>query len=159
MTDAKRYDAPFEVEFGGKTITVRPLKGLVAVNAFQSAVTEEIQGFALRAMAHAKAQALSPEALLAGGIDQARLLKLGLPDVMSDELIEESTAKERAGLITDLCYANNFPRAVPFLLPEVLFDLMTKLNRTAATLPAFPSPESSSSSSTSESPGMRSSAN
>lgn len=126
------------------------------IKAFERALIEEVNALAGRVEGYARGGSkVSAEALLESGVDEARLLKLALPDDITDELLEESTAKERIGLLTDLCYMNNLGRFAPFLALEALIELASKLNQQA--LP-FPMPELSSNSSESDAVGVTSSA-
>ena len=160
MTGAKRIDEPIEVYFGGKTITVGPLKGLARIKAFETAVKEEVYGLQQRVVQYAReAQAggqISTEALLENGVDQVKLLKLGLAEVITDELLEESTARERHGLLVDICNLNDCSRYSVFLLPEMLLEVASKLNQKA---PVFPINGSSPSSLRPDSAGTRSNEN
>jgi hypothetical protein len=157
MTEARRYDESIKVSFGGQEITAEPLKGLVRIKAFEQAIVDEINALASTVQDHTRGVTkVSTEVLLESGVDQARLLKLGLPDVITDEVLEQSTARERLGLLTDLCYLNNLGRLAPFLSIEMLLDLGSRLNLIA---PVFPTPVPSGSSSEQESPGATSSAN
>ena len=157
MTEPKRYERPVEVSFGGQTITAAPLKGLVRIRAFEEALVEEVHRLQKRVESHIlEGKGVSPEALLEQGVDQARLLKLGLPDVVTDELLEESTAAERVGLLVDLCFLNNLGRFSPFLSAEMLMELGAKISRM---VPAFPGPASPSNSSEPGSAGQTSSTN
>lgn len=157
MTEPKRYERPIEVEFGGKVITAAPLKGLARIRAFESALVEEVHALQQRVESHLReGKGVSPEALLENGVDQPRLLKLGLPDVVTDELLEESTAAERVGLLVDVCYLNNLARFSTFLAPEMLMELGMRINRT---VPGFPMPASNGSSSGAASAGATSSEN
>jgi hypothetical protein len=156
MTESKRYDQPLEVSFGGQTITAAPLKGLTRLRAFEAGVVEEIHALQTRVEQHLRqADRISPEALLDNGVNQAKLLKLGLPEIITDELLEESTARERAGLLSEICYLNNLGRFVPFLHPEMLVDLAMRINLKA---PDFPMPARNGSSSEPASAGATSSA-
>lgn len=149
MADSSRkrtYDArSFEAEVGGHEIHVAPLRGVQSLRAFEDALMEEILGFRdvyeerLR-----NGEKASPETLLLKGVDVPRLLKLGLPDVLTDELLEQTTIQERVGLLTDLLYLNNLGRFAPFVSPELILELSMRLSREA---PGFPMPEPSSSSS------------
>lgn len=139
MTEAKRFDEPIEVYFGGQTITATPLKGLTRIKAFETAVKEEVYGLQQRVVQFAReAQAggkVSPEALLEDGVDQVKLLKLGLPDVITDELLEESTARERHGLLADICNLNDCSRYALFLMPEMLLEVASNLSQKALAFP------------------------
>ena len=157
MAETPRYDQPIKVSFGGQEITAAPLKGLARIKAFEQALVEEVSALANRVEGYARSGTkVSAEVLLESGVDEARLLKLALPDVVTDELLDESTAKERIGLLSDLCYMNNLGRFAPFLALEGLIELASKLNQQA--LLPFPTPELSSSSSESDSAGAISSA-
>lgn len=160
MTESKRFDEPIEVVFGGQTIAAVPLKGLARIKAFETAVKEEVYGLQQRVIQFAReAQAsgkISAEALLENGVDQVRLLKLGLPDVITDELLEESTARERHGLLVEICKLNDCARYSLFLMPEMLLEVASNLNQK---VPAFPIDGSKQSSLRPASAGTRSSEN
>jgi len=152
----KRYDQPLEVHFGGANITAAPLKGLIAIRAFEEALISEVHGLQARVESHLRGgDKISPEALLDTGVDQPKLLKLGLPGVMTDELLEESTARERVGLLTEICYLNNLGRYALFLAPEMLLELASRINLRA---PDFPMPARNGNSSELASTGVTSSA-
>lgn len=136
MTQPRRYDQPLEVEFGGQTITARPLRGLEALRAFEAALVEEVHELQARVEKYAKdGRKVSTEALLESGVDVARLLKLALPDVVTDELINQSTARERMGLVVDVCHLNNLGRFGIFLAPEMLLELGSRLAQIPSEFP------------------------
>lgn len=157
MTDTPRYDKSLTVMFGGREITLGPLKGLVRLKAFEQALIEEVNSLAHRVEDYArKGTRVSAEVLMEAGVDEVRLLKLALPEVVDDELLEQSTARERIGLLTDACFVNNLGRFTAFLAVEGLIELASKLNQR---LPEFPMPGSKLSSSLPASPGVTSSTN
>jgi hypothetical protein len=160
VTDSKRFDDPFECEFGGQVITAAPLKGLARIKAFETAVKEEVYGLQQRVIQFAReAQVsgkVSAEALLENGVDQVRLLKLGLPDVITDELLDESTARERHGLLVEICKLNDCARYSLFLMPEMLLEVASNLNQK---VPAFPINGSKPSSLRPDSAGSKSNEN
>ena len=154
-SDARRYDEPIKAMFGGQEITAAPLPGLVRIKAFEQALVEEVNGLAARVESYARTNTkVSTEVLLETGVDEARLLKLGLPEVITDEMLEQSTARERLGLLSDLCYLNNLGRFAAFLALEGLIELASRLNQQ---LPDFPMPERNGSFSEPASPGKTSS--
>jgi hypothetical protein len=156
MTEARRYDTAIQVNFGGQVIEAAPLKGLAKIRAFEAALVEEIYSLQRRVEGHIReGKSVSPEALLETGVDQARLLKLGVPE-LTEAMLDESTAGERVGLLVDVCYLNNLGRFTPFLAPEMLMELGAKINRA---VPGFPIPELNGSSSEPVSLGATSSEN
>jgi hypothetical protein len=157
VTDTPRYDKPITVMFGEQEITAGPLRGLERLKAFEQALIEEVHSLQKRVEDHARqGTRVSAEALLETGVDEVRLLKLGLPDQITDEILAQSTARERIGLLTDICFLNNLGRFSPFLAIEGLIELASKLNQRAL---EFPMPASSPSSSEPVSLGATSSAN
>lgn len=155
-TETLRFDQPINVWFGGQELVVEPLGGLRAIRDFESALVEEINSLDARVREHARANSrVSAEALLETGVDEARLLKLGLPAI-TDELLDKSTARERLGVLTAICYANNLARFASFLQMEALVEVASKMNQQ---LPDFPMPASNGNSSEPASVGETSSTN
>lgn len=149
MTDTgqkKRYDVrAVDVEVGGRDITIAPLRGASRLQAFEVALKEELYRFReVYEQRLVDGEKASPETLLMQGIDLCRLLKLGLPDVVTDELLEETTVQERRGLLTDVLFLNDLGRFAPFVSPELILELSMRLSREA---PGFPTSEHSSTSS------------
>jgi len=158
MADKRVYDVrSFPAVVGGEEIQVEPIRGVVALEKFERALMEEIGRFRdVYERRMADGTKLDPEALLMQGVDVPRLLLLGLPDTVTQELLDKTTVQERLGLLTDVLYLNNLGRFAPFVSPELILELSMRLGRTA---PDFPMPALASSSSEPASTGGRSSKN
>lgn len=159
MTQPVQFVEPVEVEFGGKVITAAPLKGLKRIRAFESAILDEVDLLKQRFEKYAQGAKVSVDALLEIGVDEARLLQVAMPDVITDELLEESTAPERQGLLLILLRLNNLSRFGAFFTPELVLELGTRVSSMMRIVPEFPMPESNGSSSEPVSAGTTSSAN
>jgi hypothetical protein len=143
---AIRFDRPVTVTFGYREVELEPIRGLKAIRAFEEALTDEVH--LLKERVESKVGdgvAANPEALLERGADQARLLLLGAPGTITEELLEESTAMERLGALTIILELNNLGRFAPFFAPEVLMDLgrMLRSTRTQDSAGESPQPNSS----------------
>jgi hypothetical protein len=160
MTQPVHFVEPVDVEFGGKTVTAASLKGLKRIRAFESALLDEVDQLKQRIEGHAREGAkVSPAALLELGVDEAKLLKVAMPEVITDELLEESTAPERQGLLMTLLRLNNLSRFGVFFTPELILELGMRINSMVTPVPDFPMPESNGSSSEPVSAGTTSSVN
>jgi hypothetical protein len=120
--EALRFDLPVEIHFGGQEISLGPLRGFEAIGDLEAALVDEVQLFRSRVGSKMADPTTFTSALLERGVDQARLLLLGAPGVITEQLLEQSTARERVGALTLVFQMNNLGRFVPFCTPAALID-------------------------------------
>ncbi|MFI5281750.1 MAG: hypothetical protein ACHQ0J_01305 [Candidatus Dormibacterales bacterium] len=129
-----------EVEFAGRMIAVEGIRGLSRISALEEGLTAEL----LRLQETARGMAKDPmEAFMALGFDHGALLKLAMPDVITDELLEQSTAGERVALLVEICIANRLGRFLPYVdLDRVIeMALMSQVRKLPPWPPAPPPAE------------------
>jgi len=100
------------LHFGGCVIDPKPLTGLERFR-FEAALIDEVERLQQRA-AWPRNRILPADI----EVDHARLLKLGLPHVVTDDLIELSTAPERVEMLRRLCQLNGHKRLIAFMDPN-----------------------------------------
>jgi hypothetical protein len=83
-----------EVHAGGRVVAITPLRGLKRLKAFEDAMREEKSKLEERESADPLAAGVF------GAYDMGKLLKLGAPDVITDELLNNCTADEMVELLT-----------------------------------------------------------
>jgi hypothetical protein len=148
MTEAKSYERPIKVLVAGQEMLLEPIRGLRRLQAFEDAVTEEVWAFKER-LETGGVKANSPEHLLTKAVDVPRLLKLACPIFEDSELLEETTALERLGLLEDALALNGLGHMSVFLSPATLIEIGMRLSKMSHEIleKEFGSPESSETSS------------
>jgi hypothetical protein len=148
MSDIKRYERPIKVSVAGRIMNLEPIRGLRRLQAFEDAVTEEVWAFKDR-LESGNVRANSPEHLLSKAVDVPRLLKLACPVFEDEDLLEETTALERLGLLEDALSLNGLGHMSVFLSPATLIEIGMKLSKMSQDIlqKEFGSPESSETSS------------
>jgi hypothetical protein len=122
-----RYDRPVVVMFGRQEITLEPLRGLKALQAFQAACYSEIEAYRVR-LEEMDAGPHHPLHLMAESVDSVKLLRLACP-ALTEELIEESTANERMGVVCECLRLNHLGHLVIFLDPGTLLDIAMRMRK------------------------------
>lgn len=159
MTEPRQFVGPVDVSIGGKTVALEPLRGLKNIRAFEAVVVEEVRALQQRVEKYARdGRNVSPEALLETGVDIERLLKLGAPGVITAKVLEKAAIRECFGALSMVLTLNNLSRFEPFLAPEMLLELGTRLEQMTE-FPVLPTPESNPSFSLPDSVGATSSSN
>ncbi|HEV2036947.1 MAG TPA: hypothetical protein VGU71_22575 [Candidatus Dormibacteraeota bacterium] len=157
MTEPRQFVGPVDVSIGGATVTLEPLRGLKNIRAFEAVVVEEVRSLQARVEKYAReGRNVSPEALLETGVDIERLLKCGAPGAITPKVLANAAIRELFGALEVVLTLNNLSRFQPFLLPEMLLELGTRLAQMTQ-FPVLPMPESNGSSSESAAVGATSS--
>jgi hypothetical protein len=93
---AKRYDEELEVSFGGVDVTIAPLHGLKAIEKLDKAVASELRRFGEEMQGNPTGN-VAPEL--------REILAAGAPEI-TDEIFDNSTARERIGVCQDILKLN-----------------------------------------------------
>jgi hypothetical protein len=158
MADSLKFVVPIDVNIGGETLALEPLRGLKNVRAFELAVKEEVLALQTRVERYLQeGKGVSPEALLESGVDIEKLLLRGAPGVITQEILDKAAIRECFGALAIVLSLNNLARFELFLSPEMLLEFGARIN--SIPLPDFPGPASNGSSSELASLGQTSSAN
>lgn len=120
-----RFDKPIEAWFGEEVITISPLRGLKNIQAFEQALTEEIFSFKDR-LDSGDFKPSNPQHLFSQSVDVVRLLKLACP-ILTDELIDMSTPKERIGVLVEATKLNGMGHLTVFFQPSTLLEVALKM--------------------------------
>ncbi len=120
-----RFDKPVEAFFGEDVISIEPIRGLKNIQAFETALHEEIFSFKNR-LETGEYKPSNPVHLLTQSVDVVRLLKLACPK-LTDELIDNATPMERMGVLVEATKLNGMGHLTVFFQPSTLLEIALKM--------------------------------